>query len=173
MKIFITSIFVSAFVGIGNLSSQTISMDVIGNNGMYVSNSSGSMSWTLGEVTIDTYKSSSNFLTQGFHQPENERIVTPPFVDFFIPEGFSPNQDSINDFFVIRGINMYPKNSITIYNRLGVKIYEASPYQNKWEGISMFGPIVGGTELPVSTYFYLFDFGNGNRIIKGTIYLNR
>lgn len=154
-----------------NLHCQSISMDVIGSNGMNVSNSHCSMSWTLGEVTIDTYTSSATILTQGFHQPE--RIETPLITDFFIPEGFSPNGDGINDLFVIRGIEIYPQNSIEIYNRWGNIVYKASPFQNNWNGRSTFSLTSDGNELPVSTYFYLFDFGNGMKIIKGTIYLNR
>ena len=94
------------------------------------------MSWTLGEVTIDTYTSSATILTQGFHQPE--RIETPLITDFFIPEGFSPNGDGINDLFVIRGIEIYPQNSIEIYNRWGNIVYKASPFQNNWYGRSTF-----------------------------------
>lgn len=99
-------------------------------------------------------------------------VVTPP-VDFFIPEGFSPNGDGINDLFVIRGILDYPNNTFTIFNRWGNKVFEASPYQNTWDGRSMFGLRVGGDELPVGTYFYVLDLKNGSAIYKGTIYLNR
>jgi len=96
-----------------------------------------------------------------------------PSADFFIPEGFSPNGDGINDLFVIRGILNYPKNTFVIFNRWGNKVFEASPYQNSWDGRSMFGLRVGGDELPVGTYFYVLDLKNGSSIFKGTIYLNR
>ena len=94
-------------------------------------------------------------------------------VDFNIPEGFSPNGDGINDLFVIRGNENYPDNKIVIFNRWGDKVYEASPYQNTWNGKATMGLRVGGDELPIGTYFYLLDLGNGSNIIKGTIYLNR
>lgn len=92
--------------------------------------------------------------------------------DFFIPEGFSPNADGINDLFFIRGIIYYPENSILIFNRWGDKVFEANPYQNNWDGVSS-RRTVGGDELPVGTYFYLLDLGDGSKVIKGTIYLNR
>jgi gliding motility-associated-like protein len=94
-------------------------------------------------------------------------------LDFNIPEGYSPNGDGINDFFVIRGIENYPANSIVIFNRWGNKVFEASPYQNTWGGKCTLGFRVGGDELPVGTYFYLLNLGDGSAIIKGTIYLNR
>jgi gliding motility-associated-like protein/uncharacterized repeat protein (TIGR01451 family) len=93
--------------------------------------------------------------------------------DFFIPEGFSPNGDGINDLFVIRGISNFPNNTFEIFNRWGNKIFGASPYTNAWDGKSTAGMSVGGSDLPVGTYFYLLDLGDGTPIIKGTIYLNR
>ena len=92
--------------------------------------------------------------------------------DFNIPEGFSPNADGINDLFVIRGILYYPNNTIVIYNRWGDKVFEASPYQNTWDGKTSMGLQVGGDKLPVGTYFYILDLGDSSDVIKGTIYLN-
>ena len=91
----------------------------------------------------------------------------------FIPDGFSPNGDGINDLFVIRGINNYPENNFTIYNRWGNKVFEASPYKSTWDGRSTTGLRVGGDELPVGTYFYILDLGDDSEVIKGTIYLNK
>jgi len=90
-----------------------------------------------------------------------------------IPEGFSPNGDGVNDLFVIRGIENYPNNTFVIFNRWGNKVYEASPYNNQWDGRSTTGVRVGGDELPIGTYFYVLDLGDGTKPIKGTIFLNR
>jgi gliding motility-associated-like protein/uncharacterized repeat protein (TIGR01451 family) len=94
-------------------------------------------------------------------------------MDFFIPEGFSPDGDGINDLFVIRGINYFPDNEFVIYNRWGNKVFEASSYLNTWDGRSIRGLRTGGDELPTGTYFYLLDLHDGSKVIKGTIYLNR
>lgn len=94
-------------------------------------------------------------------------------IDFFIPEGFSPNGDGINDVFFIRGIQIYTSNSFTIFNRWGDKVYETSNYQNTWTGNATTGLRIGGNELPVGTYFYVLDLNDGTPIYKGTIYLNR
>lgn len=100
-------------------------------------------------------------------------IVVNKCFDFNIPEGFSPNGDNINDFFVIRGIEQFPDNSFVVFNRWGAKLFEASPYQNNWDGKSTMGVVLGGEELPVGTYFYILDLGDGTDAYKGTIYLNR
>jgi gliding motility-associated-like protein len=94
-------------------------------------------------------------------------------IEFFIPEGFSPNGDKINDLFVIRGIEHYPNNTISIFNRWGNKVYDASSYLNTWDGNSNQGVRIGGEELPVGSYFYILDLGDGSDIFKGVIYLNR
>lgn len=91
---------------------------------------------------------------------------------FHIPEGFSPNNDQINDLFIIRGIENYPGNNIMIYNRWGNQVFEAAPYQNTWDGRSDHNVTVGGDELPTGTYFYILNLGDGSDVYKGTIYLN-
>ena len=90
-----------------------------------------------------------------------------------IPEGFSPNGDGVNDVYVIRGIENYPNNTFVIFNRWGDKVYQANPYQNTWDGNSTTGLRVGGDQLPIGTYFFVLDLGDGTTPYKGTIYLNR
>jgi gliding motility-associated-like protein/uncharacterized repeat protein (TIGR01451 family) len=146
--------------------------------------------WTIGmlangaseTLTITaTVNSSGNYMNTAtisgiepdFNLANNVSTVATDPKDLFIPEGYSPNNDGINDYFVIRGIFNYPNNSIVIFNRWGNKVFEASPYQNNWDGKATMGLRFGGDELPVGTYFYLLDLGDGSEIIKGTIYLNR
>ncbi len=92
--------------------------------------------------------------------------------DFFIPEGFSPNGDMVNDVFFIRGILAYPSNEFTVFNRWGNIVFSAQSYNNTWDGKSGSDFNIGGDVLPVGTYFYVLDLGDGSDIYKGTIYLN-
>ncbi len=87
--------------------------------------------------------------------------------------GFSPNGDGSNETFIIEGLEKYPNHKVLIFNRWGNKVYEASPYLNDWDGTNMFGVTVGGKKLPVGTYFYIIEPGNGEKPVKGYIYLNR
>lgn len=89
-----------------------------------------------------------------------------------IPDAFSPNGDGTNDFFVIPNIDSYPQNSLKVFNRWGTQIYEASPYQNRWDGKSHH-PASIGDELPVSTYYYILDLGTGEEAFHGFVYLKR
>ena len=92
----------------------------------------------------------------------------------FIPQGFSPNGNGQNDFFVITGLEKYPNHKFTIFNRWGDKVYEAAPYNNDWDGTNKFGVTLGGDLLPVGTYFYILETGiEGQEPFKGYIYLTR
>lgn len=172
-KTFISFISISFAFTYQNANAQSFAREVIGSAGTFATSVYGSMAWTIGEVMTETYDNSGNFFTQGFHQPNTLEILTKPVTDLFIPEGFSPNVDGINDLFVIRGIDNYPANKIEIYNRWGQKVFEAKPYKNNWDGRTQSGLKFGGDQLPVGTYFYLLDLGNGSSIYKGTIYLNK
>lgn len=101
-------------------------------------------------------------------------LVNCDTTDFFIPEGFSPNQDGINDLFVIRGIQDYPQNKLLIYSRWGDRLFEADAYANNWDGTSSFGLIVGSELLPIGNYFYILQLNNSaDEVFKGVIYLSR
>jgi gliding motility-associated-like protein len=104
---------------------------------------------------------------------EDDATVYITIGEISIPEGFSPNGDGIHDLFVIKGIEGFKNNFFTILNRWGNKVYEANPYNNTWDGTSMFGLRFGGNILPIGTYFYILDLHNGMKAYKGTIYLNR
>jgi gliding motility-associated-like protein len=103
----------------------------------------------------------------------NAAVIETFPTDFFIPEGFSPNGDGVNDVFVIRGLDSYPNNAIVIFNRWGNSIFEESPYLNAWDGKSTAGLSLGSDDLPMGTYFYLLDLGNGSDVLKGTIFISK
>jgi len=94
-------------------------------------------------------------------------------LEFVIPEGFSPNGDGFNDQFVIVGLNeLYPNNSLQIFNRWGAEVLNAAPYNNDWGGKAETG-LNAGEKLPVATYWYILDLGDGSEPVMDFIYLNR
>lgn len=60
------SLAVLPFMGM----AQSIEPQVIASAGEHFDNGTTQLSWTLGEVVIDTYDNGTNILTQGFHQTE-------------------------------------------------------------------------------------------------------
>jgi gliding motility-associated-like protein len=99
---------------------------------------------------------------------------SPKPCDILIPEAFTPDGDGINDEFVIEGIELYPNNTIAIFNRWGVLVYEASNYENNWDGSTQSNFTLGGDDLPTATYYYVFDTKDENvGVFTGYIYLQR
>jgi gliding motility-associated-like protein len=91
--------------------------------------------------------------------------------EVFIPEGFSPNGDGSNDFFIIKGADSFVV-SLKVFNRWGNMVYESKHYKNDWDGFSNAGLILG-TKLPDGTYYYIIDFNNGEKEKIGYITINR
>ena len=91
----------------------------------------------------------------------------------FVPEGFSPNADGVNDVLRILGLRQFPENKISIFNRWGHKVYSSAPYRNDWDGKSQSFMTLGATILPRGTYYYVLDLGDDkSKPIKGFIYIN-
>ena len=74
----------------------------------------------------------------------------------------SPNGDGINDEFHIQGLECYPNNTVEIYNRWGVKVFETSGYGSKGNVFKGYSDgrttISRGESLPDGTYFYILKY---------------
>ena len=93
--------------------------------------------------------------------------------DLHIPNAFSPNSDGINDYWVIRGIEGYPKNKVRIYNRWNNRVFEKKGYDNDWDGTNQMQIYFGDGRLPEGTYFYILDLGDGKKPFTGFVYIKR
>ena len=74
----------------------------------------------------------------------------------------SANGDGSNDVFLIEGIECYPNNTIEIYNRWGVLVYESKGYNNtdkSFKGYSEGRTTISPNQLlPTGTYFYILKY---------------
>ncbi len=71
----------------------------------------------------------------------------------------SPNNDGFNDFLLIENIEAYPENTVSIFDRWGVKLYEANAYDNnkvKFEGL---GNEKIKSDLAQGSYYYVISLG--------------
>ncbi|MFD2433234.1 gliding motility-associated C-terminal domain-containing protein [Mesonia maritima] len=93
----------------------------------------------------------------------------------FIPEGFSPNGDGVNDTFEISGLyDIFENFNLKIYSRYGNLIYEANNNIPAWDGTSNKGIGNQGKPLPTGTYYYILDLNDPNyKIYKSWVYLQR
>lgn len=78
-----------------------------------------------------------------------------------VPNVFSPNGDGKNDLFVIEGL-YGSGNTLEIYNRWGILIYQSDDYKNNWNG----------DNHPDGTYYFIFKPIDKDEI-KGTVNIMR
>ncbi|WP_418263423.1 DUF7507 domain-containing protein [Flavobacterium faecale] len=104
-----------------------------------------------------------------------------------VHNAFSPNGDGINELFIIENIEdilCYPTNTLEIYNRWGILVYETQGYDNVtrvFKGVSEGRTTVGQSSgLPAGTYYYILNYtsidglNNANNNTKdGYLYLAR
>ncbi|RQO70311.1 hypothetical protein DBR43_20025 [Pedobacter sp. KBW06] len=79
----------------------------------------------------------------------------------------TPNGDGINDKFVIKNIDYYPKNTLRIFDQSGRVLFMRQSYANDWDGT------VNGSPLLEGTYYYILDMGAGLGNFKGYINIIR
>jgi gliding motility-associated-like protein len=90
-----------------------------------------------------------------------------------IPDGFSPDGDGVNEYFVIPGIEKYPNNTLRVINRWGEEVFVRYRYANDWGGEPNLGLRLQDGKLPGGTYFYIFETGTSDKPITGSIYINK
>ncbi len=86
--------------------------------------------------------------------------------EIIIPNIFSPNNDLVNDKFVIYGIN--DLFDIKIYNRWGNIVFDQSPYENDWNGKSR-----NGKRLSEGQYYYILKNDQEDIKLNGSVMLVR
>ncbi|MGD1945644.1 MAG: gliding motility-associated C-terminal domain-containing protein [Croceivirga sp.] len=104
----------------------------------------------------------------------------PTGTDIEVFNVITPNGDGVHDVLRIANIENYPNNTVKIYNRWGVLVFQTRAYNsagNVFDGTSQGRVTVEKDDkLPVGTYFYIIDFENiaGNiEQLSGYIYINR
>ena len=112
-----------------------------------------------------------------YFKPENGCLYESDFTidaSITVYNGLSVNDDGNNDFFLIDCADLFESNNVKIFNIEGDLIYEADGYDNlniRFEG---YGNVGNSTdELPVGSYYYMVDKGDGSRISDGFLELVR
>ena len=104
--------------------------------------------------------------------------------DLILPGGIvvynllTPDGDGKNDFLRIDGLEAVTDNTLLIFNRHGVKVFETKNYNettNVFRGLSNGRATISrGEQLPTGTYYYILNYTyNSQRIKKaGYLYIN-
>ncbi|MCB0738539.1 MAG: gliding motility-associated C-terminal domain-containing protein, partial [Bacteroidetes bacterium] len=100
-------------------------------------------------------------------------ILVEPVPTAFAPSAFSPNNDGVNDEFLIKGWALKEAQDLSgfrlqVFNRWGQMIYESTDVDKGWDGT------FNGTECPVGVYIYLAQIAGTNGevfFLKGNVTL--
>ena len=116
--------------------------------------------YRLNFLLSNTTNSSNNKIFPGILQTEN--IVE---MALFIPNGFSPNEDNLNDSWVIDILDKTQNYKVTVFNKWGGILYEEE-YPNiiNWDGM------FNGSLVPRSDYYFVFE--SGNQTYSGALTVN-
>lgn len=68
-----------------------------------------------------------------------------------IPNGFTPNDDGVNDVWDIGGIGAFPRLEVLVFDRSGQLVHRNIGYVQAWDGKR------NGVQVPAGTYYYVVD----------------
>jgi gliding motility-associated-like protein len=119
---------------------------------------------TLNTSYILIYRNSTGCVAR-----DTIKVEVKPNYEVFIPTGFSPNGDNINDVFYARGTFIRAVN-MKIWDRLGGLIFESRYVNYGWDGTKDFKDVNTGVYI----YYITVDFLDGVvKEFKGNITLSR
>ena len=137
--------------------------------------------WTdLGNVAVNG-DLDSGFVTSFSFVPNDYAILTlgslAEPVELLTLDNYmvTPNSDGINDFLEIQELIDNPNNSIRIFDRRGLKVFEMENYTNEFNGFSNQNNLVFDRDvgLPDGVYFYLITLNDLGLNYQGFLYLGR
>lgn len=95
-------------------------------------------------------------------------IVTSVTDDCKPPSIITPNDDGVNDYFVIPClVDEQVAGKLIIFNEWGQEVYSHDAYDNSWSGTH------NGKDLPVGTYYYILEVDNGVQDFNGFLLIQR
>lgn len=89
------------------------------------------------------------------------------FVVLIAPKFFTPNNDTYNDVWEIKGLINYPEAEVTIFDRYGKLITKLSATNQSWDGT------LNKNLLPASDYWYVLKIDKIRPVMKGHFSLKR
>jgi gliding motility-associated-like protein len=74
--------------------------------------------------------------------------------EIIVPSGFTPNTDGHNDVWVLDFADLFPAMDVRVFSRWGEPLFHSVGYAVPWDGK------VGGTLVPVGTYYYAIELND-------------
>lgn len=89
------------------------------------------------------------------------------FIILVVPKFFTPNNDSYNDLWHIKGLLYYPESLVTIFDRYGKFLKQLFATSLGWNGK------YDGNELPATDYWYVYKIDKNSSEVSGHFTLKR
>ena len=165
-------------VGVTSSTTVTVSIPSQPANGTAVSNGDGTITYTPnnGFKGTDSFEYSLCNAAGCRTATINVRVTS----ELIIYNGVSIGGSDKNNHFHIEGIENYPNNTVRIYNRWGVKVFEMSGYNNTtkaFRGVSdARATLEASDNLPQGTYYYIIEYvdeHNKTQTETGWLYLKK
>ena len=165
-------------IGVTSSTTVTISIPSQPANGTAVSNGDGAITYTPnnGFKGTDSFEYSLCNAAGCRTATISVRVTS----ELIIYNGVSIGGSDKNNHFHIEGIENYPNNTVRIYNRWGVKVFEMSGYNNTtkaFRGVSdARATLEASDNLPQGTYYYIIEYvdeHNKTQTETGWLYLKK
>ena len=156
------------------ISNQTASVTVEKGKATYIIPASTLVNLGTTTFTLNSLIDDSN-VCGTLVSNNNTASFTLTNCNVFIPDGFSPNGDTVNDTFRIPQIEfLFPNFSLEIFNRYGNLLFRGNKDKPAWDGKNSDYKIGIDGVAPNGVYFYVIHFNKGNKKpTQGRLYLNR
>jgi gliding motility-associated-like protein len=130
---------------------ETISSD--GNSIVIITSNIGDFLYSLDGIIFQSdnifYNVEGGLYTIYIKARNCNDFITIEYHHFYIPQFFTPNNDGVNDTFIIKGIENYTTYEVSIYNRFGKILKRAVNTSFSWNGTYNNNP------LPSTDYWYV------------------
>ncbi len=127
------------------------------------------------EVSDRTVTTPVNVSGYGVFTLARVKNIVAPADELIIYNGITPDGDGQNDYFFIENITQHPGNTVHIFNRWGVKVFETAEYDtagNVFRGFSSGRvTVTQNDKLPAGTYFYVIEYPVQGTMVKKSGYL--
>jgi gliding motility-associated-like protein len=94
-------------------------------------------------------------------------FTTRDFVVLSLPNFFTPNNDSFNDTWTLKGISNYPDATVKIFDRFGKLVFEINSKKPFWDGT------YNGVNVSATDYWYVAKINNDLPETRGHFSLKR
>jgi gliding motility-associated-like protein len=145
---------------------------ITGNYNLYLDETSAMPIQTssIGSFRVDVKESHDYYVSYNIGTCESPRTkvhVEVVLVDVKFPNAFTPNNDGINDYWNITGLQKFPGTVVQVFTRSGQKVFESTNYATPFTGKN------NGTVLPAGVYYYMINLNTPCDLLSGNVTIIR